>query len=88
MTLLAPDGAVRQTDVRDIHTGRTRRYTGRRIDAHPADRRALRESGYTEASVTGATSKLVGFRCRTCGFGSFFRHCSRCGAECAREDSP
>jgi len=27
----------------------------------------------------------VGYRCASCGFGSFFATCSRCGATCERE---
>lgn len=26
-----------------------------------------------------------GYRCTSCGFGSWFRRCSKCGAECERE---
>jgi hypothetical protein len=37
------------------------------------------------ASLTGVTARAAGFRCKACGFGSFFRRCSRCGAECERE---
>jgi hypothetical protein len=34
----------------------------------------------------GAHRRSTGFRCRTCGFGSFFRRCSRCGTDtCERE---
>jgi hypothetical protein len=33
----------------------------------------------------GAFRRQNGYRCTSCGFGSFFKSCSRCGSECVRE---
>lgn len=45
-----------------------------------ADRKALEQSGFVQASLMG-TKNRGGFTCQQCGFGSWFRKCSRCGAE-------
>lgn len=36
-------------------------------------------------SEAGTTRRGIGFRCTSCGFGSFLVTCSRCGGECTRE---
>ena len=44
------------------------------------------KAGGAIASLAGATGgRSSGFRCKACGFGSFVRLCSKCGAECERE---
>jgi hypothetical protein len=36
----------------------------------------------------GCGGSDVGYRCTVCGFGSWFKHCSRCDADtCEREES-
>ena len=77
-------------DVAQIDGLTGRRYggntPGRVFDMHPADARAVVKLGGTLASLTtGATIRGVGYRCPACGFGSYVRRCSRCGAECERE---
>lgn len=37
--------------------------------------------------VAGVPHPTSGFRCPDCGFGSFFRCCSRCGGTCEREET-
>lgn len=85
--LLAPDGAVKQTEVQDPN-GVTRRYdssTGY-VTVSDSDARALAREGFTPASLSGTTGRGVGRRCRDCGFGSFFTTCSRCGGTCDKEN--
>lgn len=40
--------------------------------------RKLKAEGLGEASLGGVT-KANGFPCKSCGFGSFFKKCSKCG---------
>lgn len=64
-----------------------RRYNFRKgiADVHPSDAKAIAEFGGFIPSMTGVTSRGLGYRCIECGFGSFFRVCSRCGGQAARE---
>lgn len=43
----------------------------------------MKAEGFFEASLMGATtnSENIGFNCSACGFGSWFKKCSRCGHE-------
>lgn len=83
MKVVAPAKAAVQVDG---VTGR--RYTARDgiYDMHPRDARALVAAGGFWPSLSGATSRTVGYRCRTCGFGAYFTTCSRCGGTCEREE--
>ena len=38
----------------------------------------LKAEGLGEASLGGVT-KATGYPCKSCGFGSFFKKCSKCG---------
>lgn len=38
-------------------------------------------------SVALPVGQRAGYRCAGCGFGTFFRTCSRCGGSCEREAS-
>lgn len=58
---------------------------GGSFDMAPADARMAVKMGGAIASEAGSTRRGIGFRCRSCGFGSFVRTCSRCGGECERE---
>lgn len=40
--------------------------------------RKLKNEGLGEASVSGVTT-AEGYPCKACGFGSFFKKCSKCG---------
>jgi hypothetical protein len=85
--MLAPDGQVKQTDVK-LPGGAVRRYnaTGGGIyTVADSDARALKANGFTEAPVSGSFSGTSGRRCSSCGFGSFFTTCSRCGGTCEKE---
>ena len=82
--MLSPDDACRGVDV---PIGRGRRYNGTVIDvSDPSHARALKAAGYVQAAVAGAPVRQGGFHCERCGFASFFKLCSRCGAECERPD--
>lgn len=43
--------------------------------------RQMKAEGMFEASLMGSTAHNVGFTCNNCGFGSWFKKCSRCGYE-------
>lgn len=48
-------------------------------------RYVVKNEGGQEASLSGTTKTDLGFRCPSCGFGSFFETCGRCGGQCWRE---
>lgn len=53
---------------------------------HVADRDAkalVQYGGFLQPTI-GMGGKSEGYRCK-CGFGSWFKKCSRCGGECVRE---
>lgn len=58
---------------------------GGTFDVSPSDAKAMVEMGGAYASLAGSTGKQLGFRCPSCGFGSYLKTCGRCGAECERE---
>lgn len=58
---------------------------GRVFDMTPEDARAVVKLGGALASVAGPVNSETGYRCPACGFGSYFRTCSRCGGTCERE---
>lgn len=60
-----------------------RRYNFRRgtADVSPRDAKAIVAEGGFIPSMAGTTSASVGYPCSNCGFGSYFRRCSRCGTE-------
>jgi hypothetical protein len=58
---------------------------GGSFDMDPSDARLAVRMGGALASEAGTTRRSLGFRCVTCGFGSFLRTCSRCGGRCDRE---
>lgn len=43
------------------------------------------KAGGAIASLAGPAGRKSGFRCPACGFGSFLKRCSKCGADCVRE---
>lgn len=88
MRVPAEDRRQVQTDING------RRYTARNgfFDMPDSDARIhLKSAGMPGSwnAAHGATGHTgVGYRCTDCGFGSFFRRCSRCGTDtCLRETS-
>lgn len=80
--LLSPDDACISVDVPS-----GRRYSGRSIEvSDPGDLKILRAGGYTVADTAGTPVKRGGYECTACSFQSYFKLCSRCGAECERPD--
>jgi DNA-directed RNA polymerase subunit RPC12/RpoP len=77
--LVAPDKGVKATDV----GGRS--YSPNRGGIYEVNNKshasAMKREGFTEASLMGPTKENLGFTCSECGFGSWFRKCSRCGHE-------
>lgn len=39
----------------------------------------LKDEGLGEASASGSFHNASGYTCKNCGFGSFFKKCSKCG---------
>ena len=78
---VAPDRGVRETVI-----GNTT-YRPDRGGIYTVDNRqhakAMKAEGYFEAALNPVDSKdgERGFTCVECGFGSWFRKCSRCGHE-------
>jgi hypothetical protein len=77
--MIAPDKGVRQTEI-----GGTR-YDVNKQGVYEVDNnqhvQAMKREGFIEGSLMGATIGKKGFNCKNCGFGSWFRKCSRCGME-------
>lgn len=78
--MIAPDAKVKQTDVGGY------RYNVNKQGVYKVDNaehiKLMKREGYIEASLTGATvDHSLGFTCGNCGFGSWFKKCSRCGTE-------
>jgi hypothetical protein len=71
----------------DIQTSRgVRKYNQNKKGmievTNKSDAKALKAEGFFEASLMGTTNNsTLGFVCVGCGFGSWFRKCSRCGHE-------
>jgi len=83
--LVAPDRGVRGVDV-ETPRG-TVSYSQDRQGiinvANPSHAKQMISEGFFEASLMGATTNgnNLGYTCNECGFGSWFRKCSRCGFE-------
>jgi hypothetical protein len=80
--LIASDGGVRGVDIKTERG--TRSYNPDRkgvitVD-NPKHAKQMKAEGFFEASLMGSitNSDTIGFTCTQCGFGSFFRKCSRC----------
>jgi hypothetical protein len=58
---------------------------GGSFDMCEADAKAAVRIGGAIASEAGTTSRALGYRCGSCGFGAFTRRCGRCGKDCHRE---
>ncbi len=43
------------------------------------DAKALKESGFVEASLMGPSSGIGGYLCDRCGFNGWFKTCGKCG---------
>lgn len=82
MKVIAPAKAVAEVDG---VTGRRYKARDGVYDMAPRDARALIKAGGFLPSLAGTTSRAAGYRCPACGFGSFFRCCSRCGGTCVKE---
>lgn len=76
--MIAPDKRVAETVVgnRSYKPNRSGVYT-----VSDRDAKAMKAEGFFEASLMGATTnnENLGYTCTGCGFGSWFKKCSRCG---------
>jgi len=76
--MVAPDKGVKETTIgnRSYTPSKQGIYTVSNQDA-----KAMKAEGFIEASLMGATtnSDNLGYTCVECGFGSWFKMCSRCG---------
>ena len=79
--MVGRDGNVAAVDVngRSYYKNRKGSYT---VESK-SDIAALKREGFTEAALNPYDAKDSGrgFTCVQCGFGSWFRKCSRCGHE-------
>lgn len=83
--LIASDGGVRGVDVRTERGVRSYNPDKKgviNVD-NPRHAAQMKAEGFFEASLMGAVTNRdnLGFTCSECGFGSWFRKCSRCGHE-------
>lgn len=77
--MVAPDRGIKETVIggAKYNPDRGGLYS---VD-NPKHIEAMKREGYFEASLMGATGRELGYTCAQCGFGSWFRKCSRCGHE-------
>ena len=79
--IVAPDRGVKQTEIGNST------YTVNRQGVYEVNNashiKAMKAEGYFEASLNPFSKGdgERGFTCVECGFGSWFRKCSRCGHE-------
>lgn len=75
----------RDPHVKAVDFGGRSYYADRKGAYEVTDRNAiaaLKREGFSEASLLGVTTNNnIGYTCTQCGFGSWFRKCSRCGHE-------
>lgn len=80
--LIPPNDGVRGIDVK-TPTGRRSynvdRQGGVTVEK-PSDVAQMKAEGFREASAFGVSAGR-GFPCEACGFSSWFKTCSRCGAD-------
>lgn len=50
-----------------------------------ADAKMAVAMGGAIASLAGTARRSTGWRCPSCGFGSYLKACGRCGGQCVRE---
>lgn len=87
--LVAPDGGVKGVDVRTERG--VKKYNPDKggiynVDS-PKHAAQMKAEGFFEASLSGPTTDpRLGYTCEECGFGSWFRLCSRCGHENPRKE--
>jgi len=64
-----------------------RRYNFRKglADVSDHDAKAIVAAGGFIPSMAGTTRAGIGYRCTLCGFGCWFKTCSRCGGPAVRE---
>lgn len=80
-------------DIRQVQTDiNGHRYTAHNgffemPDHHAKAHLKSAEYGASWSPVQGGYKQRSGYRCTECGFGSFFRVCSRCHSECVKETS-
>jgi len=78
--IVAPDRGVKETTIGNKTYGVNRQ--GIYNVENASHIRAMKAEGFFEASLMGPTTNAgAGFTCVECGFGSWFRKCSRCGHE-------
>lgn len=85
--MIAPNDTVREVEIQGARTGISKTYRWAKDGTVHVDSerhvKALRDAGFTEAGLTGVSTG-GGRVCGSCGFGSWFVKCSRCGGECTR----
>ena len=85
--IIPPDRGVKETVI-----GGKSYYQSRQGSfevTNPKHIKAMKAEGFFEASMMGATTdQTLGYTCTECGFGSWFRKCSRCGHEISAENTP
>ena len=86
MSRLVPrDGFAKEVEIKRQSGSRVLRAdkSGLYSAENPKDIKALKAEGFTEANLALHTQgdNDRGYTCLNCGFGSWFRKCSRCGSE-------
>ena len=79
--IVAPDKGVRETTI-DGSAYKPSKGGVYSVES-PSHIKAMKREGFFEASLNPISSgdSKRGFTCSSCGFGSWFKKCSRCGTE-------
>lgn len=83
MKLAPPHGTTRGVDIR-TSKGTRKLNQDRSGFIEVTDSKtvaALKAEGFTEVSLMGVATTGKGYPCASCGFGSWFAICGRCGAD-------
>ena len=83
--MVGPSGHIKAVDIKTQSGTRTLRAdrAGFYNAAKPSDIKALKAEGFSEENLARHTvgDGDRGYNCENCGFGSWFKLCSRCGHE-------
>ena len=80
--MVAPDKGLVSVDIkaangakRELKVGKDGTYTV----PDGALSKKLKAEGFISSNLMGASTSRLGYDCTQCGFGSWFKVCSRCG---------
>lgn len=87
----ASDRRAVEVQIEGARTGSTRTLRADKNGfydvSNSRDAKALKESGFVEASLMGTARTKNGYLCSQCGFNGWFNVCGRCGHNHEEQDA-